>query len=165
MKYEELSRALEFLDEDLLLEADAARTVIRGGGKRRRWKQFIKQPRSWISAACILLSVSLLAVTLLLGSMHGFYLGPLDTEYKVPEKVMEEMRNMAQNSFQDMPWGSDTDTIRAYAAEQGCLVLDEYQVLEGGDLLEAFYERTKQGEQLALNFINLKYASLSSGTF
>ena len=43
MKYEELSRALEFLDEDLLLEADAARTVIRGGGKHRRWKQFLKQ--------------------------------------------------------------------------------------------------------------------------
>ncbi len=171
MKKEDLFEALEgasdaYLEsaaEAMMAKADTAQTVIPGGGKHRRWKQFLKHPRSWISAACILLSVSLLAVTLLLGSMHGFYLGPLDTEYKVPEKVMEELRNMAQNSFQDMPWDSDTDTIRAYAAEQGCLVLDKYQVLEGGDLLEAFYERTKQGEQLNLNFINLKYRDMKAG--
>ena len=110
MKKEDLFEALEgasdaYLEsaaEAMMAKADTVQTVIRGGGKHRRWKQFLKQPRSWISAACILLSVSLLAVTLLLGSMHGFYLGPLDTEYKVPEKVMEELRNMAQNSFQDI---------------------------------------------------------------
>ncbi|MBQ8432307.1 MAG: hypothetical protein IJX28_05430 [Clostridia bacterium] len=160
MKHEELSRALEFLDEDLLLEADAARTatVVRGI-HRPHWKQFLKQPRNWISAACILLSVSLLAVTLLLGSMHGFYLGPLEipngeTGEKKPSNLWEQVI-----SFENMP--NSSEEFSEWIQDENCVVREGLVITKGNELLREFYLTTMKKKPATLIGINKSSDSTS----
>ncbi len=152
MKYEELSRALEFLDEDLLLEADAARTVAGVGViKRNRWMQLIKQPRSWISAACILLSVSLLAVTLLLGSMHGFYLGPLEGVESGETENMQGVKSPVPNSV----WSSGNE-LPQFAEANNFVIYKggRHNYISGAEHWKQFYAATQRNEPATIYVID-----------
>ncbi len=183
MKKEDLFEALEgasdaYLEsaaEAMMAKADTVQTVIPGGGKHRRWTQFLKQPRSWISAACILLSVSLLAVTLLLGSMYGFHLGPLDSGVtgtpnhtlgcilapgevtqigETPEYIKRKLQKMVPEFFKEMPWRWNIDTILENAEKEGYLVLENTDILQGEDLLEAFLKQSQKGKSVILPCID-----------